>query len=73
MQITLTSLALLSGLVLAIGAVITSRALKNAPEGHEDADGFHFGLEKAQPVAVEASEAVWANSAEREEQHAVLV
>ncbi|MCX6953019.1 MAG: hypothetical protein NTV51_12770 [Verrucomicrobia bacterium] len=72
MQITLTSLGLLSGLILAIGAVITARALKNAPDGHEDADGFHYGLEQAKPAAVEAPEAAWSHNVEREEHHAVL-
>lgn len=70
----ITSLALLSGLVVAIGAVVTAFALKNAPEGHEDETGFHFGREQLKPVAVEAdhSEAVWTDSAARHEEHAVL-
>jgi len=73
MQITLTSLALASGLIFAIGAVVTSLALKNAPDGHEDADGFHYGLAKAKPVTTHVPEAAWSSHVEREEEHAVLV
>lgn len=73
MQITLTSFALVFGLIFVIGAVVTSLALKNAPDGHEDADGFHYGLAKAKPVATPVPEAAWSNHVEREEEHAVLV
>jgi hypothetical protein len=27
------------------GGLIALNALRNAPEGHQDADGFHFGTE----------------------------
>lgn len=53
-RITFTSMSLLiplAILVLLTGAVILALAIKNAPEGYETAEGFHF---VRQPARVRA-------------------
>lgn len=37
------------------GGIVALNAFRNAPEGHEDAEGFHFGAQ-LQPARVEETE-----------------
>lgn len=41
MQTALLTLALLGVVAVVIGGVIAVLAMRNAPEGYEDANGFH--------------------------------
>ena len=36
------------------GGIVALNAFRNAPEGHEDAEGFHFGA-RMQPARVQAT------------------
>ena len=37
------------------GVIITLNSLRNAPEGHEDADGFHYGDAPRAKTATESA------------------
>jgi hypothetical protein len=50
MQTALSTFALVSALILIVAAVVTVFAFRNAPEGHEDEQGFQLGQQEPAPA-----------------------
>ena len=48
----LTTLFITAGVLVSISVYVLFRNLKNAPDGHEDADGFHID-QKSKPGSAE--------------------
>ena len=84
MQNVLSTFALVSALILVVAAVVTVFAFRNAPEGHEDEQGFQLGPQEAAPAmgqvllfnaagaAVPAMpHAAWAGQSQGESDHSI--